>query len=527
MELALINTKIFTGQPDKPYVEAVLIREGRFAVTGSTAEVRSAASPSAEMMDLAGRLVTPGLVDGHLHFLSFGRGLSQVDLRGLTSIAACREKVAAAVAKARPGEWIFGLGWNHHLWSDGRGPCARDLDDLTPDNPVLLYRMCCHSIWVNSQAMGLAGVDASTCNPAGTEIVKDAQGCPTGWIKEWDQVIERSVPEHTLEDRMKWAEAAQEAAFRLGVTGVHSHETMAEYQALAALERGGRLKIRVHHSLPPEELDTAFDQGIRPGAGSDHLWFQQLKLFTDGSLGSGTALLHEEYSDEPGQCGLEFTAPEDLVRHVKAAYQKGLDVAIHAIGDKALTNALDAYAAARACHPGDHRDRVEHVQLYREEDLARMKEMDMIASVQPVHVMSDWSVAERRWGAHRAPRAYAYQSLLEAGLHVQFGSDAPVEALNPVLGLMAAVTRQDMAGRPDGGWRPEQKFSLEQALTAFTSEPAYGARKESVMGTVEPGKWADLTVLEQDLFELDPAKWAKVQVELTIVNGEVVFRQGS
>ena len=304
MELALINTKVFTGNLDCPYVAAVLIREGRIAVAGSTEEVRQAASPGAEIVDLAGRLVTPGLVDGHLHFLSFGRGLSQVDLRGLTSIAACREKVAAAVALAAPGEWILGQGWNHHLWSEGRGPSAADLDDLTPENPVLLYRMCCHSVWVNSKAMGLAGVDAETCNPSGTELVKDAQGCPTGWIKEWDQVIERCVPESTIQDRMKWAEAAQAEAFRLGVTGVHSLESLADYQALAALDGEGRLKIRVHHSLPPDELDAAFAQDIRPGLGSERLWFQQLKLFTDGSLGSGTALLHDEYSDEPGQCGL-------------------------------------------------------------------------------------------------------------------------------------------------------------------------------------------------------------------------------
>jgi hypothetical protein len=526
MELALINTKVFTGRPDRPYVEAVLIRDGLIAATGATAEVRQAAAPGAETIDLSGRLVTPGLVDGHLHFLMFGRGLSQVDLRDLTSVAACREKVAAAVAEAKPGEWIIGLGWNHHLWCDGRGPSAGDLDDLTPNNPVLLYRMCGHSIWVNSAAMALAGVDAGTCNPAGTELVKDAQGCPTGWIKEWDQVIERCVPPSTMEDRMKWAEAAQDYAFRRGVTGVHSLESLADFQALAAMDQAGRLKIRVHHSLPPQELDTAFAQDIRPGTGSDRLWFQQLKLFTDGSLGSGTALLHEEYSDEPGQCGLEYTSPEDLVRHIEAAYEKGLDVAIHAIGDRALTNALDALTKARAGYPGDHRDRIEHVQLYRTEDLGRMKELDLIASVQPVHVMSDWDVAGRRWGAERVPRAYAYRSLLEAGLHVQFGSDTPVEPINPILGLMAAVTRQDMAGRPAGGWLPEQRFSLEEALTAFTRGPAYGARREEVLGTVEPGKWADLTVLDRDLFGLDPAKWAQVEVELTIVNGEVVYRKG-
>jgi hypothetical protein len=524
MELAIYSAKVFTADRSRPYAEAVLIKDGRFAVVGDNAAVKAAASAEARTLDLAGRLVAPGLVDAHLHFLSFGRTLSRVDLRGLTSIAACREKVAEAAGQLPPGKWILGWGWNHHLWSEGRGPAAADLDDLTPQNPVLLHRMCGHSVWVNTEAMRIAGLDSETVNPPGTEVVRDESGRPTGWIKEWDEVIECKLPEETLDELKDFAEAAQAEAIRRGVTGVHSLENLDSFKALAALNDDGKLKIRVHHSLPPDQVDRAVAEGLAK-TDDDRLWFSQVKTFTDGSLGSGTALMHEEYSDEPGQLGIEFNTPEALLDHVTTAYQNGLDVAIHAIGDKALTNAIDALAKGREQFPGDHRDRIEHLQLFKDADLRRLVDMKIIASVQPVHIMTDWSVAERRWGPERSVNAYALKSLADAGLRLQMGSDAPVEPIDPKLSLIAAVTRQDMAGQPEGGWRPEQRLSLEEALADFSAPAAFASRREDRLGTISVGKLADLTVFEKDLFDVPPSDWLEVDVEMTVIGGEIVYQK--
>jgi predicted amidohydrolase YtcJ len=526
MDFAIFSTRIFTGNPAQPWAEALKVTDNQISHVGSNAEVKKACGKNTEMLDLPGRLVTPGLVDAHCHFLNLGRSFQMINLRNASSLAEVREQIQKTVGSHRPGEWIIGRGWNHHQWQEGREPTRKDLDDIIPDNPAMMVRACGHSIWVNTAALDRAGVTSQTPNPAGGKIDKNPDsGEPTGLLREARDIIEAHISAPTLEERKQMVLAAQEDALRSGITGVHTCETLKEWEAFAALEAEGKLKVRVYHLLPPDDLAEAAGRGIIAGYGSERLWFNHVKLFADGSLGSGTALMHAPYSDDPGECGIACLEKEILEEKIKLAYSRDCDVAIHAIGDLALSNALESIAAARKQYPADHRDRLEHVQLYRPRDLSLFKDLDVVASVQPVFTPTDWAAADKRWGPERCRYAYAWKSLLQAGLRIQFGSDAPVETINPIYGIHAAVTRQTVMGEPAGGWFPEQQLSLEDCLTGFTAVAAWSTRRENELGSVSPGKWADLTVYNQDLFSLTPDRWTDVETEMTVVNGEIVYRK--
>lgn len=524
MDIAILKSRIYTGDPAKPWAEALSVRDGRIAAVGTTAEVAGACSRGTRTFELPGRLVTPGIVDAHLHFVSFGLYLERVDLRDLTSIAACRERVTAAVAKRRPGEWIIGRGWNEHIWTDRREPDARDLDDIAPDHPVMLVRCCGHTVWLNAMAMKLAGIAKGTADAPGARIERDATGQPVGLCREYRKIIERIIPPPTLEERKAAALRAQAEALRYGVTGVHTCETLAEWDALAALEASGQLKIRVHHTLPPEEVEHAKGRGIELGKGSDRLWFGQVKLFADGTLGSSTALLHAPYADDPTKTGLECLTVGEMRERIELAYRHEGDVAVHAIGDLATTNVLDAIEAARQTFRGPRRDRIEHVQLMHPIDFARFRSMDVVASCQPVHLHTDMLVAETKWGLGRCRYGYAWKSMLQAGIRVQFGSDAPVEHINPLLSFHAAMARQSLAGEPKAGWFPAERLTLEETLRAFTAVPAWVSRKETTLGTLAPGTMADLTVFAEDLSAVSPERLPSVAVEMTMVNGGVAYQ---
>ena len=527
MDLALFSTRIFTGNPNQPWAEALKITDEHIARVGSNTEVKAACGSQTEMLELPGMLVTPGMVDAHCHFVSLGRAFQMVNLREASSLSEVRQRIQAATISRKPGEWIIGRGWNHHQWHDRREPTRTDLDDLTPENPAMMVRACGHSIWVNSLALERAAVTRDTPDPYGGQIDKDpVSGEPTGLLREAREIIEAHIPLPTLEERKQMALAAQEYALQNGITAVHTCETLTEWEALAALEAEGKLKLRIYHLLPPDDLDRAAALGITAGSGSHRLWFNHVKLFADGSLGSGTALMHEPYSDDPAERGIACLDRDTLEKKVRLAYRHGWDVAIHAIGDLALTNALESIASVRKPYKGEHRDRVEHVQIFRPDDLPLFHELGVTASVQPVFLGTDWAPADKRWGSQRCRNAYAWKSLLQANLRLQFGSDAPVESINPLLGIHAAVTRQDADGQPPGGWFPEQKLSLEQSLAGYSSEAAWGTRRENQLGTIEPGKWADLTVFHRDLFDIAPQEWLSVKPAMTVVHGEVVYWAG-
>lgn len=524
METLILGGRIYTGEPARPWAEALLVRDGRVAAVGGRGEVAGRCEAGAERLELPGRLVTPGMVDAHLHFVSLGLYLERVDLRDLPSIAACRERVRAAVAGKGPGEWIIGRGWNEHIWSDRREPVAADLDDLAPDHPVMLVRCCGHSVWLNGLAMRLAGITREAPDAPGARIERDGNGTPVGLCREYRKIVERIIPPPTLAERKQAALRAQTEAFRHGVTGVHSCETLAEWEALAALEGEGRLRLRVHHTLPPEQVEEALGRGIRLTRGSERLWLGQVKLFADGTLGSSTALMHAPYADDAATSGLECLSVAQLRERVELAYRHGGDVAVHAIGDLATSNVLDAIEGARRAFPGPRRDRIEHVQVVYPPDFARFRELGVVASCQPVHLHTDMRVAERKWG-ERCRYGYAWKSMLRQGIRLQFGSDAPVEQINPLLGLHAAMTRQRPDGEPAGGWYPEQRLSLEESLHAFTAVPAWTSRREERLGALRPGMLADLTIFAEELDRLPPERLPAVPVEMTMVGGEVVYRR--
>jgi hypothetical protein len=343
-------------------------------------------------------------------------------------------------------------------------------------------------------------------------------------LRELRYLVEQAIPVPSLEERRQAVLRAQEHALRLGITGVHTCERLQQWEAFDALDREGVLKVRVYHLLPPDDLDEAASRGVRPGRGSERLWAGHMKLYADGSLGAGTALLHEPYTDEPGNTGLTVLELPVLQEKIEFAYRRGFHVGIHAIGDKAVSHCLTAIAGARKHHPGPRRDRIEHVQIYRPGDLERFSEMGIVGSVQPRFVATDWNVAEKRWGAERCRYGYAWRNLLKAAIPLLFGSDAPVEPLDPILGLQAAVTRQTPAGEPPGGWFPEQRLTLEESLAGFTSAPAWVSGREDRTGGIRPGYWADLTVFAEDLFEVPAARWHQVPVEMTLVDGEILYQ---
>jgi predicted amidohydrolase YtcJ len=524
MDFAIFSTRIYTGNAAQPWAEALKVTGERITHVGTNTEIKKACGKNTALLDLPGRLVTPGLVDAHCHFFSLGRSFQMVDLRKASSLTEVRERIQKAADARSPAEWIIGRGWNHHQWRERREPTRKDLDDIIPDNPAMMVRVCGHSIWVNTAALHRAGVTRETPNPPGGQIDKDpASGEPTGLLREARDIIETHIPSPTLDERKQVILAAQEDALRCGLTGVHTCESLKEWEAFAALEAEGSLKVRVYHLLPPEDLEEATGRGITAGFGSERLWFKHVKLFADGSLGSGTALMHAPYSDDPNECGIACLEKDVLVEKVKMAYSIGCDVAIHAIGDLAVTNALESIASARKKYPADHRDRVEHVQVYRPGDIPLFHNLGVVASVQPVFIPTDWAPADKRWGPERCRYAYAWKSLLQAGLRVQFGSDAPVEPIDPRYGIHAAVTRQTVFGEPPGGWFPAQKLSLEDSFAGFTAVAAWSTRRENELGFIAPGKWADLTIFNQDLFSLPPDNWLDVKTEMTVVHGEVVY----
>jgi predicted amidohydrolase YtcJ len=531
LELALLSARIFTANPDQPWAEAMIIKGNKILAVGRNDQIKGLCGKDTEIMELPGRLVTPGLVDTHCHFILFGLSLQMVSLSGLTSLEACREKIKLVVASRKPGEWIFGRGWNQYLWKENEQPTRFDLDDITPDNPVMLSRADGHSVWVNSLVISRANIDRHTPDPPRGEIVRDPDsGEPTGIFREAANVLVRQqVPERSLGNWKEGALAAQEDALSCGITGVHSCESLQQWEILKGLEEEGRLKVRVLVLPFYREIDELVSRHIKYGQGSERLWFGQAKLFADGTLGSGTALLHEPYTDDPSQTGIEASPPSVLAEGITQAYRHGWDVAIHAIGDKGITNALEAISAARKVNniaENNHKkDRLEHVQLIRPEDLNLFHELGVVASVQPVFLPTDWSIAEKKWGHERCRYAYAWKTLLKAGIPLQFGSDAPFDRIKPLNGLQATVTRQDVKGEPAGGWFPEERLNLGESIKGFTIEPARTAGKDDILGSLVPGKLADVTIFEEDLFEIEPKNWPNVEVEMTISDGEIVYQK--
>ena len=535
IDLLLTNARVYTVDPAQPWAEAVAVRDGRIVAAGRAADLDALAGPATRRIDCGGRLLLPGLVDAHVHLLATAVRRRQVSLFGLSDLDAVRARLAAAAATVAPGEWLLGWGWDSNRWDEQ--PTAALLDAIVPDHPVALARMDMHTWWVNGRALALAGVTAATPDPADSHIHRDAGGRPTGLFSEWNAIalIERVVPQPDAGALAEWLAETVAEANRLGLTSIHDQRVEREgaesLRLFQALRRQGRLSLRVHANIAADYVAEAARLGLQAGFGDDNLWLGHVKAFADGAMGSRTALMLAAYEGEPDNTGIVVTPADRLWQTTVAAGQAGFPMSVHAIGDRAVREVLDVMSewattqgatASRRPPPLPMPQRIEHVQLIHPDDLARLAPSGIVASVQPVHLQSDWRTADRVWGG-RARLAYAFRSLLDRGTALAFGSDAPVAPLNPLLGIHAAVTRQDETGQPAGGWYPAERLTVAEAIAGYTLGPARLSGKADRFGSITPGKYADLVVLSDNLFEIEPAAIAEVGVWLTVFDGRVVY----
>ncbi len=537
-DMVLRGGRVFLADSANTVVQAVAVRDGRVVAAGADAEMAPLLGARTQVVELAGRLVTPGFNDAHIHFASGGAALLAVNLIGTTSLAEIERRLAAGVAAAQPGEWVVGRGWDHtrlpreEVGPDG-WPRRELLDRVAPANPVFLARVDGHVAWLNRRALEAAGIGPRTRAPQGGEIVRDPRtGEATGILKESAiGLVERRIPDPTPAQVRRGIRAALDMAARTGVTSVQTSASAADVRAYREMVDRDSLTVRVYawHPLSRESIRGFRELGITAGHGSDWLRTGMLKGYTDGTLGSRTAYMLEPFADDHATHGLAQYTDAQLDSLVTAADAAGLQVILHAIGDAANRQALDAFErAARANGTSGRRHRVEHAQILDRADIPRFARLGVIASMQPTHATSDMRWAETRIGRERAAEgAYVWRSLLDAGATVVFGTDFAVEPMAPVEGIYSAVTRQsrEEPGTPPGGWLPEQRLTREEAIRLYTAASAYGEWQEARKGTLRPGMLADLVVWDRDLLTVPEAEILQAAPDLTVVGGRVVFRK--
>jgi hypothetical protein len=530
----LHNAVVHTLDPRLPLVEAIAVEGRRILAVGSGAEILGEFAGRARAMDLGGRTVLPGLTDAHIHLQQYAFSLQKIDCE-TPSRAECLRRVAERARLTPPGEWVLGHGWNQNDWQEGFGSAA-DLDAAAPRQPVYLTAKSLHAAWANSAALQQAGLTAHTADPPGGRLQRDAGGAPTGILFEKAmQLVARAIPEPAPEQIAAALAQAQEQLWQMGLTGAHDFDRQPCFNALQLLHEAGRLGLRVLKSIPVEALPQAVELGLRSGFGDDWLRLGPVKVFADGALGPRTAAMLQPYEEEPDNRGILSVDGEELFEIGRQAVRQGLNLAVHAIGDRANHEVLKGFAqlrefehqAAAAGHiPADRlRHRVEHVQIIHADDLPRLAQLGLIASMQPVHATSDYPAADRYWGS-RATSAYAWRSLLKRGTHLAFGSDAPVESPNPFWGLHAAVTRRRQDGSPgEEGWYPDQRLTVGEALQAYTTGAAHAAGWERQLGRLAPGYLADLLVLDRDPFTCPVEQLPEIRPLATMVGGKWVYAE--
>ncbi len=526
--LLLTASRIHTLDPQRPFTEALLISGGKILARGD-AETLRREFPRARREHLEGLTLLPGLTDAHLHLRRYALGLQKVDCETGT-LRECLQRVARRAQHTPKEAWILGHGWNQNTWKDappGGYPSAADLDAVTGDRPAYLTAKSLHAAWANSAALQAAGITASTPDPADGRIARDARGNPGGILFEGAmRLVSQAIPQPTPEAIAGAIRAAQPHLWQVGLTGVHDFDRRESFIALQSLHRRGELRLRVLKNLPLDLLEAALALGLRSGFGDDTLRIGGIKAFADGALGPHTAAMFTPYEDDPGNRGMSLLDAEEIYEFGRKAIRGGLALTIHAIGDRANHEVLEAYARLRAFETQNRlpplRHRIEHVQVLHPEDTARLGALGIVASMQPVHAVSDMHMADRFWG-ERARLSYAWRTQLEAGAVLAFGSDAPVESPNPFWGLHAALTRQDAAGTPEGGWYPAERLTLWEAWRAFTFGAAYAAGMEDRLGRLAPGFLADLIALPADPFSLLPAAIRDLRPQRVMCGGVWVW----
>lgn len=527
-DLVLQHGVFYPVQPPGRVEGSLAVRDGRIVYLGPDAGVERFRGPRTRVVDLAGRTVTPGLIDAHSHLLGLGRALAQVDLTAAPTYDEVVRRVREAAAKVAPGTWVYGRGWDQNLWPGQQFPSHEPLSAAVPNHPVLLERVDGHAALVNAQAMRILGLGTATKDPDGGRFLRDASGRPSGVMVDNAMNVLGSLPAATREENERWLRAAAHHCLAVGLTTVTDMGAdSGGIEAYHALRRAGELPIRTAVFLIDSQplLDEWFRRGpeIDPEA---RLVIRGVKLYADGALGSRGAALIEPYSDDPGNIGLLVTPGarmEDISRRALAA---GFQVGIHAIGDRGSLVALDAMEKALGGPRPEARFRLEHSQVVRVQDLERMARLGIIASMQPTHATSDMPWADERLGEERLERAYAWRKVLSDGGRLALGSDFPVESADPRLGLYAAVTRQDLKGNPPGGWLPGERLTREEALRGFTLDAAWSLFLENEVGSLEVGKRADLVVFARDIMSVPEAEIPRAEIDMTVVDGRVVHERG-
>lgn len=529
-DLIVTNARIYTVDDSRPLVDALAVRAGRIVFTGSLTEALALRGQSTRIVDLGGRTVVPGIVDAHAHVLGLGESLRNVDLVGTRSYDDVVARVAARARDLPAGAWILGRGWDQNDWGNTAFPTHEALSRAVPNHPVVLSRVDGHAILANAAAMRAAGVTATSQDPDGGRIVRDAAGNPTGvFIDNAEALVTRAVPPMSADERRGAIRAAVTEMHRWGLTGVHdagaARPTIDAYEELA---RAGQLDLRLYVMIGDDSSAIAhyFQRGPQSGLHGGRLWIRAVKLYADGALGSRGAALLDPYTDDPNNSGLLVSAPEHIQRTAERGLRAGFQINTHAIGDRGNRVVLDAYEAALRTVPrADHRFRVEHAQILHHADIPRFAELGVIPSMQAVHQTSDMYWAGNRIGVSRLYGAYAWRSLLQTGVPVPNGSDFPVELTNPLLSFSAAVSRMDANGWPAGGWYPAQRMTREEALKSMTLWPAFAAFQEGELGSLTTGKHADFVVLDRDIMTVDERDLAGTVVLATYIAGRAVYER--
>ncbi|HJQ11545.1 MAG TPA: amidohydrolase [Gemmatimonadaceae bacterium] len=534
-DLVLTNGRIYTVDNARPIVTALAVRDGRVTFIGSDGEAKALVRPSTRVIDLHGSPVYPGFIDAHAHLLGLGVTLRRVNLAGSTSYDEVISRVKAFVKDVRPGQWIQGRGWDQNRWPVKEFPTHDALSRAFPNNPVVLTRIDGHALLANAKAMELARVTASTPDPAGGRIIRDARGAPAGvFVDNAQQLISRAIPAATRAETREAILAAIAEANRWGLTGVHDPgENAATISIYEELAKAGKYSLRNYVMISdPGEPNAAatlnnpyIARGPQSALYDGHLWIRALKLYADGALGSRGAALLTPYTDEPTNSGLLVSRPEHIEAWAEAALRRGFQVNVHAIGDRGNRIVLDAFETALRKYPkADHRFRVEHAQVVSPQDIPRFAQLGVIPSMQATHQTSDMRWAEARVGPQRIRGAYAWRSLLNTGVVIPNGTDFPVEEVNPLLTFHAAVTRQDPTDWPAGGWYPEQKMTREEALQSMTIWAAYAGFQERILGSLTPGKYADFVVLDRDIMRVPDTEILGARVISTWIGGKAVYQ---
>ena len=534
-DVVVMHARIYTVNSKQTWAEALAVRGEKIVAVGTDQEIAPYRGTSTKVIDAGGRLVLPGFTDCHVHFMDGSIGLTQVDLNGAENIAEIQKRVKEYAAAHPKMPWITGMGWTYPTFGPTALPNKKILDDVVPDRPVFLVAFDGHSSWANSKALAMAKIDRNTPDPANGKIVRDAQGNPTGALKESaGDLVAKLMPKPTHSERVAALRKGLHEANRLGVVRVHSAGGDFQYlDLLDELRRNGQLSVRfyVAYFLDPPGLTPEITDKIEKARAQYHdEWLSGgvVKTMLDGVVEAHTAAMLAPYSDDPSQAGKLFWDEAKYKETVQELDRRGLQIFTHAIGDRAVRLALDAYENAETVNSTkDARPRVEHIETISATDIPRFGKLGVIASMQPLHAYPDedtLGIWARNVGKERAQRAWVWRSIEQSGGKLAFGSDWPVVTISPWPGVQDAVTRQTKKGTPPEGFVPQQRLSLEDTIRAYTLGAAFAGHREGAEGSLEPGKLADLIVLSQDLFRIEPSAIVKTKVMMTMVGGKVVYK---